>query len=80
VQRIPNNKVDGVNVVPEVYAVKNKISFYMKLFRVQEPVLLKRLQMLSIGGGSDLGPAMATLQFIKIISIFISFLMWMVTM
>jgi glucose-6-phosphate isomerase len=24
----PNNKVDGVNVVPEVYAVKNKISFY----------------------------------------------------
>jgi glucose-6-phosphate isomerase len=41
----------------------------MKLFRVQEPVLLGSVytDVVNIGGGSDLGPAMAVeaLQFIK---------------
>jgi hypothetical protein len=54
----------------------------MKLFRVQEPVLLASVLdvQYGIGGGSDLGPAMAVEAFFIIISIFISFLMWMVTM
>jgi hypothetical protein len=49
--------VDGVNVVPEVYEVKNKIKTHMKLFRVQEPVLLASVLdvQYGIGGGQIWG-------------------------
>jgi glucose-6-phosphate isomerase len=76
--------VDGVNVVPEVYAVKKIKTFTHEVIsgsRTGFTESVYRCCQYRIGG-SDLGPAMAVeaLQFYKIISIFISFLMWMVTM